>query len=97
MKLPPKDMELYRRVDEVLHYRWDPCQAAGVPQARDEYNGYLPQVFQLVRRGANAQAVAEHLATIERERMGLPGDAAALLPIGKLLVEWRSCIYGQQF
>ena len=97
MKLPPKDMELYRRVDEVLHYRWDPCQASGTPQARDEYYSYLPQVFQLVRGGADATAIAEHLAAIERERMGLQGNVASLLVIGELLVEWRSCVTGQHF
>lgn len=91
-KLPPKDMELYRRVDEVLHYRWDPCQVSGAPQARDEYYGYLPQVFQLVLEGAGAAAIAEHLTSIERERMGLSTEPASLLPIGELLVEWREHI-----
>ena len=90
-------MELYRRIDEVLHYRWDPCQASDVPQARDEYYSYLPQVFQLVRGGADASTIAEHLAAIERERMALPCTAASRLPIGKLLVEWREYINDQHF
>ena len=34
------DEELYRRVDEVLHYLWDPIGVAGIPEARDEYYGY---------------------------------------------------------
>jgi hypothetical protein len=97
MKLPPKDMELYRRVDEVLHYRWDPCQVANAPQARNEYYSYLPRVFQLVRGGADAHAIAEHLATIERERMGLPCTASDRLPIGELLVEWREQVNRQHF
>ena len=94
-KLSPKDMELYRRVDEVLHYRWDPCQASGVPQARDEYYGYLPSIFSLVRGGADAVTIAEHLASIEQERMGLPGNTASLVAIGELLVSWRKHVASQ--
>jgi len=90
-------MELYRRVDEVLHYRWDPCQVSDVPQARDEYYGHLPQVFQLVRGGADASAIAEHWASIERERMGLVYDPASLRRIGEVLVEWREYLNGQHF
>ena len=44
-KLEPHDEELYRRVDEVLHYIWDPIGVAGAPMARDEYYAYLPQIF----------------------------------------------------
>ena len=47
-KLPPDQMELYRRVDEVLHYLWDPIGVAGAPEARDEYYSYLPHVFSLL-------------------------------------------------
>jgi hypothetical protein len=88
-------MELYRRVDEVLHYRWDPCQASDVPQARDEYYGYLPSIFSLVKGGADAVTIAEHLASIEQDRMGLPGNASSLLAIGELLVSWRAHVASQ--
>ena len=94
-KLPPEDMELYRRVDEVLHYRWDPCAASGVPQARDEYYGYLPSIFSLVKGGADAPTIAQHLAIIERDQMGFPVEVASLIPIGELLVAWREHIAGQ--
>jgi hypothetical protein len=45
MKLLPHQDELYRRTDEVLHYIWDPIGVAGVPEARDEYDSYLPHAF----------------------------------------------------
>jgi hypothetical protein len=93
-KLSPRDLELYRRVDEVLHYCWDPCEASREPQARDEYHAYLPQVFALVVGGADPPTIAEHLAAVERDRMGMPGESSALLPIGELLVSWRSQVFG---
>lgn len=40
-KLTDDGLELYRRVDEVLFYVWDPIGVANSPAARDEYYGYL--------------------------------------------------------
>ena len=40
--------ELYRATDEVLHYIWDPIGVSHEPYARDEYWGYLPQVFKML-------------------------------------------------
>jgi hypothetical protein len=39
MKLSPQDKRLLSRVEEILHYMWDPIAVAGEPQARDEYDG----------------------------------------------------------
>ena len=72
-KLPPDQMELYRRVDEVLHYLWDPIGIAGAPEARDEYYSYLPHVFSLVQRDAPSEEIISYLVTIATERMGLSG------------------------
>lgn len=37
-KLSQADMDLYRAVDEVLHFIWDPIGVRGFPEARDEYH-----------------------------------------------------------
>jgi hypothetical protein len=94
-KLSIPDSELYRRTDEVLHYLWDPCSASDTPQARDEYSSYLPAVFSLLKRGADALAVAEYLAAIERDRMGTSGDASSLMKVASVLVDWRDHIASQ--
>jgi hypothetical protein len=47
-QLPPEHQELYGRVGEVLHHFWDLIGVAGFPQARDEYDSYVPQVFSLL-------------------------------------------------
>jgi len=69
--LSPEDRELYQRTDEVLHYLWDPIHVSGIPQARDEYQSYLPQVFSLVTRCASSAEIADCLTSIERDQMGL--------------------------
>jgi hypothetical protein len=40
-KLADSALELYKRVNEVLHYVWDPIGVAYSPAARDEYQRYI--------------------------------------------------------
>lgn len=72
-KLPPDQMKLYKRIDEILLNDWDPIGVSAVPEARDEYYGYLPQVFRLVIEGASQSAIADYLFRVETESMGLTG------------------------
>jgi len=92
-KLSPKDLELYQRTDEVLHYLWDPCGVSDAPEARDEYFGYLPVVFNLLKNGAEADAIAKYLFSVETERMGATGNLDSLQKIDWLLVSWRERIF----
>lgn len=78
-KLSPSDRELYNRVDEVLHYIWDPIGVSGVPAARDEYHGYLPQVFSMVKQGKSVEEIAKHLENIETQTMGLTATDESIL------------------
>jgi hypothetical protein len=91
-KLPPDERELYRRVDEVLHYLWDPIGVAGEPGARDEYEEYLPRVFSILTKGADEQEIAKYLISVERDSMGLEGNAAKALRTAEILIEYRTWI-----
>ncbi|HTL98865.1 MAG TPA: hypothetical protein VL181_08675, partial [Holophagaceae bacterium] len=68
-RLSPKDNALYKAVDEVLHYIWDPIGVSGTPEARDEYHGYLPEAFGLLKRSASSETIAGHLLEITTDRM----------------------------
>ena len=91
-KLSPPDLELYRAVDEVLHYVWDPIGVLGVPQARDEYHGYLPHVFSLLHSGANEQAIAAYLGKVTTDNMGLSANAQHDLDVADILISWKDAI-----
>ena len=67
--MSPSDERLYRLCDEALHYLWDPIGVAWAPQARDEYYGYLPKVFHLVKAGQRLELI-EYLRIVEEEHMG---------------------------
>lgn len=82
------ERELYQRVDEVLHYEWDPIGVRGVPQARDEYDGYLPHVFGMLLERRDAGAIAEYLGHVEGERMGLTPALTKGRDVAETLLEW---------
>ena len=85
--------ELYRRVDEVLHYVWDPIGVAGDPATRDEYDSYVPQVFSLTIHGGSAADIAAYLTSITVERMGLSRAEAHDLRAAELVVVWREALH----
>jgi hypothetical protein len=92
MKLSQPDLDLYRAVDEVLYYIWDPIGVSGVPQTRDEYHGYLPQVFQLLKKGSDEKAIAEYLGKIVTESMGLSENTQHDLKIAEILLNWKEAL-----
>lgn len=90
--LNSKDEALYRAIGEILQYVWDPIGVAGVPQARDEYNSYVPQVFSLVRSGASAADIAAHLARVASDDMGRANTVERAREAASVLVDWRDFI-----
>jgi hypothetical protein len=93
IKLSPRETELYRRCEEILHYIWDPIGVAGVPAARKEYHSYVPQVFALVRDRAEPKTIENYLAGIEERQMGQKANFERDLAVVKILLEWREWIW----
>jgi hypothetical protein len=96
MNLPPHQNELYRRTDEVLHYIWDPIGVAGVPEARDEYDSYLPHVFSLLINNPKAGEIQNYLITIEGNNMGLDVSVRSrnrAKEVEEILTNFRDAIY----
>jgi hypothetical protein len=91
-KSSEKDNRLYQRVDEVLHYLWDPIGIARCPGARDEYYSYLPQVFSMLKQGCNEEKIADYLGKVTSLSMGMGTNKERDLQIGRILVDWRDAI-----
>lgn len=91
-RLSAQELELYKRCDEVLHYIWDPIGVSGEPTARDEYHSYLPQVFRLLCDGALGDTIADYLAEVETESMGLETSRASAERAATVLLEYRDWI-----
>ena len=69
-KLPPEQLALYNRLDEILWNDWDPIGVSGIEEARDEYYGYLPGLFQMVLEDAPSSRIAAYLHRVASEEMG---------------------------
>ncbi len=70
-RLPPDQMQLYRRIDEILFYIWDPIGISHTDWPRDEYQSYLPRVFRMVLNKNPKEEIREYLISIEADHMGL--------------------------
>ena len=91
-KLSPSDLELYRVTDEVLHYLWDPIGVAGAPEARDEYYGYLPKVYRLLKDSKSESEISGYLNSVEAQRMGLAVRTEKNTKIAAILLRWKKHI-----
>jgi len=81
------------RVREVLMQEWDPIGVRDVPQARDEYDRYVGEVYvMLMDQRATEQTIAAYLYDTAINYMGLsprPELAARSTRAAKLLVSLR--------
>ena len=85
-------MELYKRIDEVLFYKWDPIGISDGDWARDEYQSYSPQVFKLALVYCKPEPIAEYLTVVRTENMGLSEVKSHDLAIAKLILEIKEWI-----
>ncbi len=90
--LPPQQMELYKRIDEVLFYKWDPIGISDGDWPRDEYQSYLPQVFKLALENESPQPIANYLSVITTDNMGLSEVKSHDMAIAKLILEIKEGI-----
>jgi hypothetical protein len=93
--LSPVEKRIYRLCDEALYWLWDPIGVSGAPQARDEYYGYLPKVFQLVMSDKR-QELVDYLRYVSEDRMGVPEtDAKHREKVADYLIDGRDWIRDQ--
>jgi hypothetical protein len=59
-------------IRSVLNTDWDPIGVVG-DGINDEYDMYIGRIYSLLLSGASEQAIADHLRSIEVDRMGLTG------------------------
>ena len=91
-KLTQQEKKLYRQMDEIIHYMWDPIGVAGEPGARDEYHSYLPIIFRHVLENLPIEKVAIHLADIEEGLMGSSPNKKKALKIAGILHKTKIAI-----
>ena len=87
--------ELLQRVDEVLHYHWDPLGVSREPAARQEYAAFVPEVFDALLDDADEHRVMELLLLLESEFLGLGPRPSQARRVAEMLVDWRALLEQQ--
>ena len=94
-RLEKRELELYKRIDEILHYVWDPIGVCEIPSARDEYYSYLPKVFKLVLNNSKNHEISAYLGKVESDSMGLTPFLKKNLEVADILLETKEWIFEQ--
>jgi len=81
----PRVAKIWTAIAKVLMNEWDPIGVRGVDEAKDEYDGYVGGAFRLLEAGAGEEELANHLHTIETNRMGISRDRAQCLVVARKL------------
>jgi hypothetical protein len=63
--------EIQAKIRPVLMDDWDPIGVNDVPEAADEYDGYIGGIYVLLRDSASDERIVQHLREIETKTMGL--------------------------
>lgn len=56
------------QIRKVLMSDWDPIGVAGIPEAADEYDSYIPKIHQLLVAGASISEIQDYLFEVVSER-----------------------------
>src|SRR4030095_11921786 len=76
-------------IQKILLNDWDPIGIVGVFQAKDEYDGYVPEIHAILIRHASKQQLIDHLWWIETVHMGLCGNRGKTEAIAEQLLSVR--------
>ena len=93
-KISRSDRELCRRIDEVVHYVWDPVGVSDHPQARREYRTYIKPLYEHVKNGGLEDILA-YMKQITTENMGLHFNEYHAIRAAQVMLDWRDYVDSQ--
>jgi hypothetical protein len=65
---------LHRAIQKILVEEWDPVGVGDIPEAQDEYDSYVPEIYKMLISKKSMYEIFEYLWWLETEHMGLTGD-----------------------
>ena len=86
----------HRFIRMILLVEWDPIGIFGEPKTEDEYDRYIPAIYQLLRQGTSQEQLVEHLSQVQREKMEIrPNRLSVNLTAIKLFWFWNMFTQGE--
>lgn len=73
-------------IREILLNEWDPIGVSEFPEAADEYDSYVPEIYGLLVRRETVQKLVDYLWWLATEHMGLCGDRQRTQQIAERLI-----------
>ena len=79
--------EVMQAIRDALMRHWDPIGVADVPEAADEYDSYIAQVYRILAGTRSADELIEFLYRTETQAMGLnAGSCEHLREVARILL-----------
>jgi hypothetical protein len=87
-----KDKELFTRIDEILHYLWDPIGISNEPAARDEYASYAPQILSMLKANMGLKDISKKLNGFAHIEAGVDADRMNNDTVAEILINYYEYI-----
>lgn len=81
-----KTRAFHQKIKDVLLKEWDPIGVQAMPEAQDEYDGFVPTVYSMLMARKPINEVFEYLSWLETEHMGLTADRQRTQSIAEKLI-----------
>jgi hypothetical protein len=85
-ELLEKAKSYHDAIAQILMDEWDPIGVKGIPEAHDEYDAYVGQVYGLLARRRPVHEVSDLLWWVETEHMGLRGNRTHTQQVAERLI-----------
>ena len=69
-----KAKSFHDAIHKILIEEWDPIGVGDIPEAQDEYDSYIPQIYKMLIARKPKHEIFEYLWWLETEHMSLSGD-----------------------
>jgi len=83
-----KYQDLYQKIDEILWDEWDPI-GVNDTASRDEYQGYTPTIFNLIKKKTDKETIAQKLLEFEILNMGLLGNIEHCIQVAEKIINLK--------
>jgi hypothetical protein len=81
-----KAANAHSTIRKVLLTEWDPIGVLTIPEAQDEYDAYVSEVYRLLSRRVDINRVFDYLWWVETVHMDLVGDRQRTEKVAKILM-----------
>ncbi len=78
---------LQNKIKMVLLNEWDPIGVRDIPEANDEYDAYVANIYKMLISHKSIHEICDYLWEVETKYMGLIGSKKNTINIAKRLLD----------